>query len=111
MKFIKENIAALTLPAGKAEHKVWDDDLPRFGIRLQGRKRTWIIQYRVGTQQRRLSLGSIDTVELAKARKVAKEALAEVALGRDPQMEKAERQEQASLTFGSVVERYLAARK
>ncbi len=48
MKFTKEALAALTLPPGKADHIEWDEALPGFGVRLRGRTKHWVVQYRVG---------------------------------------------------------------
>ena len=44
------------------------------------------------------------------ARQRAKDVLSKVHLGGDPQIEKAERRAQASVTLGAIVERYLAER-
>jgi len=57
MKFTKEALAALALPSGKTDYFEWDDELPSFGVRLRGRSRRWVVQYRVGTQQRELRGG------------------------------------------------------
>ena len=89
MRFTKPNIAKLSLPRGKADQIVFDEALPSFGIRLRGGgKRTWIVQYRVGTRQRRLTLGSADAMNLDQARAAARNALAKVGLLVDPQAEK-----------------------
>ncbi len=41
-----------------AEHFIWDDSLPGFGVRVlpSGRK-GYIVQYRAGRRSRRMSLG------------------------------------------------------
>ena len=58
MKLNSKTISRLALPAGKTDHIIFDEDLPSFGIRLRGGgKITWIIQYRVGSKQRRVTLG------------------------------------------------------
>ena len=36
-------IIKLQVPAGKADHIFWDDDLPCFGLRLRGATRRWIV--------------------------------------------------------------------
>jgi hypothetical protein len=53
MQFTKSALTAMTLPEGKADHVVWDDDLPGFGLRLRGDTRRWVVQYRIGGQSRR----------------------------------------------------------
>jgi integrase len=112
MKFTATIISKLKLPAGKSDHIEFDDDLPGFGLRLRaGGSRTWIAQYRLGKKQRRLPLGTVQKTDLAEARQKARVALAKVALGIDPAMERFERLAQAAVTLGSVVERYLAHAK
>jgi integrase len=101
-------MAKLTLPAGKAETIVFDDGLPGFGVRLRaGGKRTWIVQYRIGSKQRRVTLGTVEALDPDRARQAAKETLAKVQLGGDPQTEKSETRARASLTVGMVAQRYL----
>jgi integrase len=108
MRFTKPKIAGLTLPSGKSELIAFDDDLPGFGIRLRaGGKRTWIVQYRMGHKQRRLTLGSVAAIGLDQARDEARKTLAKVHLAHDPQTEKTRRRAQAALTFGSLIDRYL----
>jgi integrase len=111
MQFTKSAIAGLALPAGKAEHFEWDDDLPGFGIRLRaGGSRTWCVQYRVGRQGRRESLGDVRKVSLEDARRIARQRFAKVELGVDPGAEKAARA-RAQLTLAKVIGRYLDAKK
>ncbi len=114
MKINDANVAALQLPSGKNDLLVFDDALPGFGVRLRaGGKRSWVVQYRVGAQQRRLSLGSISSIDAAEARKRAKSALAQVALGQDPQAAKAAARipETKEMTLVELVERYLPVAK
>src|SRR5271170_5729321 len=112
MRLTKANVAKLALPAGKSELLVFDDALAGFGIRLRyGGKRTWIAQYRIGSKQRRMSLGSTETLDAEEARKLAKSALSKVNLGTDPQTEKAHGRLKASVTIGATVETYLARRE
>lgn len=109
MRLTKANLARYALPAGKAEALLFDDDMPGFGLRVRaGGKRTWIAQYRLGTKQRRITLGTTETVDPDEARKRAREALAKVSLGADPQSEKRAAREHASVTLGAVLPRYLA---
>jgi len=79
----------LKLPAGKNDHIVFDDDITGFGIRLrEGGSRTWIYQYRIGSKQRRMVLGSVKSVPLKLARENAGTLEAKVRLGGDPAMDK-----------------------
>src|SRR5580658_1632234 len=97
VRLTKANVAKLALPVGKSELLVFDEALAGFGIRLRyGGKRTWIAQYRVGSKQRRLSLGSTETLDAEEARRRARSALSKVNLGIDPQIEKADARIKAS---------------
>jgi integrase len=114
MKFTKSTVAALRLPTGKADHIEFDDQLPGFGVRLRGKAKRWIVQYRVGDQQRRESLGDVRKVELEAARKIARARFAQVELGTDPAAEKAKARAAAAaaqLTLAVVAGRYLEAKK
>src|SRR6266511_2365539 len=90
MKFTRETVAAIDLPAGKIDHIEWDDLLPGFGVRLRGSSKRWVVQYRVGSQQRRESLGDVRKVNLEDARKIARQRFAKVELGFDPAAERAQ---------------------
>lgn len=101
-------VARLVLPEGKTDHIVFDDTLTGFGIRLRaGGKKVWIAQYRVGARQRRLTIGSADKLTLDAARAEARSILAKVQLGSDPQTEKVETRNRASITLGTVAKQYL----
>jgi integrase len=109
MKLTKATLTRLTLPEGKTDHVVWDDELPGFGLRLRaGGSRTWIARYRLGTQQRVAKLGRVETLDPDKARLEARRVLARKELGEDPQAEKVAARARAAITLGSVVQSYLA---
>jgi integrase len=111
MKLTQSNAMQQKLPPGKTDAIFFDDDIPGFGLRIRtGGKRTWIIQYRVGAKQRRLTLGTVDRLGADQARKAAKVRLARVELGGDPQHEKHEARAAAAYTVGKLVEDYLARR-
>jgi integrase len=114
MKLTAQTIRTITAPAGKADFIAWDDAMPGFGLRLRGDKKTWVIQYRIGQQQRRESLGALSKVTLEAARTIARTRFAQVQLGTDPGAEKAKARETANaavLTLGTVAARYLDAKK
>src|SRR5262249_29718932 len=107
-------VGALLLPAGKQDHFEWDDALPGFGVRLRGDSKRWIVQYRIGVQQRRESLGDVRKVKLDDARKIARQRFAQAELGTDPAAERAKARNAAAaakLTIASVAERYLGAKQ
>jgi integrase len=108
MEFSKASIAALGVPAGKAEQIVWDDTLPGFGCRVRtGGSKTWVVQYRLNGRQRRQSLGDIRRIELADARRIANQSFAKVGLGVDPRGDST----RPALTLGKVVTTYLDAKR
>ena len=83
---------------------------PGFGVRLRGHSRRWVVQYRVGTQQRRESLGDVRKVILEDARKIARQRFVKVEMGTDPAAER-KAATAAALTFAAAAERYLDARR
>jgi integrase len=120
MKLTKAVVAKLQLPDNKSDVIFFDDALPCFGLRIRaGGKRSWVVQYASGSaqqrKQRRLSLGSIEVLDLDQARQKAREALASVVTGGDPQAEKiaARTPKPVELTLGEAVDKFLpvAARK
>src|SRR5215218_105987 len=91
MRLTRPNVARLAVPPGKAEIIVFDEALPGFGVRVRlGGKRTWIAQYRLGSKQRRVTLGTTEAVDPDEARRRARSVLGLVHNGDDPQARKAE---------------------
>jgi integrase len=111
MKFTDSKVAQIPLPAGKAEHIEFDDNLPGFGVRVRsgGKRphRSFIVQYKIGAKQRRISLGNVAKLTLADAFKQARKIFGEVAHGRDPANDRAETRAAASLTLDAIIARYL----
>lgn len=112
MRLTVKSAEGIKLPKGKADYIEFDDDVTGFGLRLrEGGSRTWIYQYRIGSKQRRMVLGSAKSVPLSLARDNASKLEARVKLGGDPAMDKETARREVDNTFGSLVERYLEARK
>ena len=110
MKFNRSTATQFKLPEGKREIIVFDEALPGFGLRIRdGGKRTWVVQYRLGQKQRRLSIGSVNKVNFDDAKQLAKKALYKAEIGTDPQVEKAERKLSASLTLSKIVDNYVSS--
>jgi integrase len=110
MKLTRDVIGGLVLPPGKADHIEWDDTMPGFGIRIRGDSKRWVVQYRIGRQQRRESLGDTRKVSLDDARKAARKRFAQVELGVDPGAERAQAGARA-LTLAVAIARYLDAKR
>jgi integrase len=115
MKLTDRSVAALMRrPADKDDVVYWDDTLPCFGVRCRGDSKTYLIQFRVGPAQRRLSIGDTRKVTLEAARRVARQRFAQAQLGVDPAAERAKARARWAAqrhTLAAVAERYLAAKK
>ena len=110
MKLNDKTVRGLKLPPDRADQIIFDDEMPGFGVRLRhGGGRTWVVQYRVGRGQRRLTIGGVEKFSADTARKAAKRHLAKVALGGDPQEEK--RQKRRQRPFSAVVADYLEVKE
>jgi len=108
MKLSQAVINRITLPAGKQDHIEWDEALPGFGLRVRaGGSRGYVVQYRLGAKQRRMTLGSVKELTVEKARAAAKDVLAKVHLGDDPAGDRAKARATAADTLKAVAERYL----
>ena len=108
MKLKQSTIDKIALPRGKSEAIYFDDQLPGFGLRVrEGGSCVFVVQYKIGTKNRRMTLGSIKELTLLQARNRAKGVLAKVHLGEDPQGDKARSRATASETFKAVAERFL----
>lgn len=111
MKLTKANAQRITLAHGAHETIVFDEVLRGFGLRVrEGGKRTWIVQYRIGRKQRRVTLGTVEAMDADQARAHAKSTISKAQLGIDTQLEKIETRAQASVTLGEVVKLYLSRR-
>ena len=106
-----KTVPALALGKGQRELFAWDSDLAGFGLRLQGRRRTYVAQYRAGGRTRRVTLGTTERLTPTQAREAARKVLARVALGEDPQGEKVTQRTAAERTFRKVVDIYLASKR
>lgn len=114
IRFTDAYVRRLTLPVGKTDHIAWDPDLPGFGVRLRPGRTSYVVQYRVGADQRRKSLGDVRKVNVDDARSIARKRFAQVELGIDPDAEEDKRraeQEADGRTFERLVEMYLAAQE
>jgi hypothetical protein len=110
-------VAGLVLPVDKNDVIHFDDQLPGFGYRLRRRsssgpvRGTWIAQYRHAGATRRVKLGDAGVLNVEAARSAARKVLAPVALGQDPQGERADRRDKDRLSFRAVVAEYLEAKQ
>jgi integrase len=62
---------------------VWDEALPGFGVRVTEGTVSWVVDFRLGTRRRRVSLGSTSLKTFAQARDEARDVLAQARKGVD----------------------------
>ncbi|MCJ2108619.1 tyrosine-type recombinase/integrase [Methylobacterium sp. E-041] len=105
-------VAKLTLDAGQRERVWWDAEMHGFGYRLRGDRGTWVTRPpRGGGRSSLITLGAAALIDLADARRLAREQLAKAALGQDTRgARRAERAERtaAALTVKDAFARYSA---
>jgi integrase len=108
VKLSNTSIRALALPDGQSDKTYFDDTLPAFGVRIrQSGLKSFVVQYKVGGKNRRLVLGSTDSISLDRARATAKNVLAKVRLGSDPHGDRLEAHANARHTFGAMLVPFL----
>jgi integrase len=112
MRLTTSTIATLSLGDGEADRIWFDDEVPGFGLRIRNTgSRTWVYQYKIQRRTRRVVIGKVSAIKLAKAREIAADYHARVRQGGDPVTEKRVQIERASHTFGPLAEQYLERRK
>lgn len=109
MKFTQANVNAYRAPANEPEHTVHDEGLPGFGLRVQaGGSKVYIVRYRLGSKQGRLSLGNADKVTLESAKRTARRIFEQVANKIDPAKERAKAVSNTSANIVSLLPRFLS---
>jgi len=117
MKLDNRTIARLPLPEDrhKADAIYFDETVSGFGIRFRRSggdvRASWVCQYRSHGRTRRMKVGSVGKLSPEQARKAAREILAKVELGRDPQSEREAKRRAAVHTLFSIATTYLDAKK
>ena len=86
MKLTEKVIAGLSCTDDKKDRLVFDDAVQGLGLRLSGKGgKNFLVQFRTPTGgKRRLPLGAWGSITLEQARQAARNALGQVAAGRDP---------------------------
>jgi integrase len=111
MKFTQAAIARFKMPEGKLEHIEFDDSMPGFGLRVRngGKRehRTYILQYKIGPKQRRISLGNVSKIGLEAVQRIARQLFGKIAEGKDPANDKAVARTAASHTFDVIASEFL----
>src|SRR5260370_42564913 len=114
MRLTAKAVAALSMPAGKIDHAIWDEDMPGFGYRMRlgaGGKllRSWIVQYKRGGASRRMLLGSAAVRGAEAARLEAKQILGRAALGENPAGDRRGRRDEGRNTMRSLADAHLGS--
>lgn len=87
------------------EYMLWDSGMPGFGVRiLPSGRRSYLVQYRVGTRSRRLAIGAHGVLTTEQARDLASQALAAVRAGGDPAEDRKRRRQ--ALTVRELADRF-----
>jgi integrase len=104
---LTKRIVDATEPDPRVDIFVWDGELPGFGLRVRpGGTKTYVLQYRTASRQRRMTIGRVGPLTPDEARKAALTLLAHVAQGGDPSGERAN--ERRAITVKALCEKYLA---
>jgi hypothetical protein len=98
-------------PEGQMDRFEWDPKLTGFGKRIRDGRETWVIQYRLGHKQRRMTIGACAKLTQAQAREAARKRLAQVELGSDPAADKRQTRTEAKHTLRGVIAQYLEAKQ
>jgi integrase len=107
-----QQFASRLLPGGQMTDRFeWDPKLTGFGKRTSDGRETWVIQYRLGHKQRRMTIGTCAKLTQAQAREQARKRLAQVELGQDPAADKRQSRTEAKHTLRSVIAQYLEAKQ
>src|SRR5436305_7572595 len=102
-------IEAAFVASGKADKIYFDDELPGFGLRLRAgtNKRVWLCRYEHNGIQRKFKIGDAVRLSPDQARKRARQIMAEVILGGDPQAKKVDERAKNRLTLRHIANQYL----
>lgn len=83
-KLTNTNVLALPIPDGRQTY-TYDSALAGFGVRVNpGGRKAYFVQFRFRGEKRRQTLGSTDVLSAEVARAKAREVLAKIALGENP---------------------------
>lgn len=106
MKFTQAEIRK-TAAEATTDTFYWHPDVKGFGVRVRKGSGHYVVQYRVGTKQRRKSLGNVHKRGLEDVLKQVRGLFNEVAHDRDPVVAAKKAKLSASKTFEVLVEEFL----
>jgi integrase len=112
IRFTEPVLKQLKLPKGMKDQQWFDKSLPGFGFRLfASGKANYFIKYKMGKQQRRVTIGPYVPGILAEMRQQAAGIINQVRCGVDVQQEKSSERAEINAPLTDVIELYLKARQ
>lgn len=91
MKFTERKIERLTVEPSRKDRLVFDDEQRGLAVRVTASGgRSYLVQYTINGRRFRLPLGSCAALALGKARDAAAAVMGQVALGKNPAIERKE---------------------
>jgi hypothetical protein len=82
---LTDNEVRKALSPKQGQRIIWDGDVKGFGVRITARgAKSFILDYRSGQRQRRLTIGAYPDWTVAAARKIASEHKKDIDKGADP---------------------------
>lgn len=106
MKFTEKSVKDAAAKSTNDQF-IWDDELPGFGIRAREGRARYVIQFRVGKAQRRMTFDNVMKVTLDDARKWARRSFGKVADDIDPTVERAKAQSSGTTLFKDAIEDFI----
>jgi integrase len=95
-KLTERSIERLVCPAGIKDRLVFDAEQRGLAVRvLASGAKSYMVQYSIGRQKRRVPLGSVQAISLAKAREAARAVMGQVAMGMDVAADRRAKNERA----------------
>lgn len=112
IRFTEAALSQLSVPKGARDCQFFDANLPGFGFRkFASGRASYFVKYKLGKQQRRLTLGPYIPGRLSDIRRKAAELLAEVRLGVDVQAERRGQPSGQNASLAEIIPDYLDARQ
>ena len=112
MKFTEKTIASLKLKAGQTDLFAIDEGLRGFTCRVRDNgSKTFLYQYKVAGRSKKIVIASAGAISLADAKEIAGRYHAAVLAGEDPAADKADAVASRALDIGTLVDRYIKARR
>ena len=97
------------IPADNKRLIIRDSELAGFGVRINSKTKSWIIEKRIVGVNRRITIGTYPLMSADEARRQARAILCDISSGVDPIAQK-ENERIANLTLAQVLDEFLQCR-